>query len=127
MALQTQLRQLLLVEDDPDQCRALQDRLELYGYTVTCAADGRAAMDMLEVGSFHGVLLDLNLPKVHGNEVLVRTRQRFPDLPVLILSASQSRLRAAKASQTGACGYLLKPFNAGDFKNALHCCFGPAK
>lgn len=118
--------QLLVVEDDSDQCKVLHDRFKMYGYAVTCAQDGLSAMDMLESGSFDGMLLDLNVPKLHGNDVLLRTRHRYPDMPVLIMSASQSGIRAVKASQAGACGYLVKPFSAGDFKNALHCCFGPA-
>ncbi|WP_447985912.1 response regulator [Nitrospira sp. Nam74] len=126
MAVPIQRRHLLVVEDDFDQRKVLQDRLQLYGYTVACVADGRTAMDRLESDWFDGLLLDLNLPVLHGNEVLAQARQKFPDLPVLIMSASQSRIRAAKASQAKACGYLLKPFNAADFKSALHCCFGSA-
>jgi DNA-binding response OmpR family regulator len=126
MAVSTSPRQLLVVEDDADQCRVIQDRLKLYGYAVACAQDGRTAIDMLEGGSFDGVLLDLNLPTLHGNDVLRQTRQRFPDMPVLVMSASQSGIRAAKASQAGACGYLVKPFSAGDFKSALQGCFGLA-
>jgi DNA-binding response OmpR family regulator len=118
-------RHLLVVEDDVDQCRVLQDRLQLYGYTVTCVGDGRTAIDRLESGSFDGLLLDLNLPILHGNEVLVQACHKLPHLPVLIISASQSQIRAAKASEAKACGYLLKPFNAADFKSALHGCFGP--
>ena len=117
---------LLVVEDDADQRQVLSDRLQLYGYTVACVADGRTAMDRLESGSFDGLMLDLNLPMLDGNEVLVQARQKFPTLPVLVMSASQSRIRAAKASQAKACGYLLKPFNAVDFKSALHGCFGAA-
>ena len=41
-------RQLLVVEDDADQSKVLQDRLQLYGNAVACAADGRTTMDMLE-------------------------------------------------------------------------------
>jgi two-component system, OmpR family, response regulator QseB len=118
-------RHLLLVEDDADQCRVLQDRLQLYGYTVDYVQDGRTAMDSLGSGSFDGLVLDLNLPILNGHEVLAQARQKFPNLPVLIISASQSRIRAAKASQAKACGYLLKPFNVTDFKSALHGCFGP--
>jgi DNA-binding NtrC family response regulator len=118
-------RHLLVVEDDADQCRVLQDRLQLYGYTVHYVQDGRTAMDSLESGSFDGLVLDLNLPILNGNEVLAQARQKFPDLPVLIMSASQSRIRAAEASQAKACGYLLKPFNTADFKSAFHRCFGP--
>ena len=126
MTTPTERKRLLLVEDDADQRNAIQDRLKLYGYAVACAGDGCTAMDLLHSGLFQGVLLDLNLPKLHGNEVLRQTRQSFPDMPVLIMSASQSRIRAAKACQAGACGYLVKPFSAGDFKSALNSCFGPA-
>lgn len=126
MALPRSRRHLLVVEDDSDQRQVLQDRLQLYGYTVACVADGRTAMDTLESDSFDGLVLDLNLPLLHGTEVLAQARQKLPDLPVLIMSASQSRIRAAKASQATACGYLLKPFTASEFKSALHCCFGPA-
>ena len=126
MVASTPPRHLLVVEDDFDQRQVLKDRLQLYGYTVACVADGRTAMDRLDSGSFDGLMLDLNLPMLDGNEVLAQTRQKFPDLPVLIMSASQSRIRAAKASPAKACGYLLKPFNAVEFKSALHCCFGAA-
>jgi DNA-binding response OmpR family regulator len=124
MARSTAPQQLLIVEDDADQSRVIQDRLKLYGYAVACAVDGRTAIEMLDSGSFDGVLLDLNVPEVHGSEVLRETRQRFPEMPVLIMSASQSGIREAKASQPRACGYLVKPFNAADFKSALQCCFG---
>ena len=85
MARQGPFKRLLVVEDDPDQCRALRDRLELYGYADSCAEDGSTAMQMLEADSFHGVLLDLNLPSISGHEVLAQARQAFPALPVLIM------------------------------------------
>jgi CheY-like chemotaxis protein len=52
MALPISPRHLLVVEDDSDQRQVLQDRLQLYGYTVACVADGGTAMDTLESGSF---------------------------------------------------------------------------
>ena len=127
MALQATFKHLLVVEDDPDQSRALRDRLQLYGYTVACAHDGDAAMEMLQAHSFDGVLLDLNLPTVPGTQVLVEAREVFPALPVLVMSASQSRIRAAKGSPAGACSYILKPFGIAELKQALHSCFGPAE
>lgn len=127
MALPGTAKRLLVVEDDPDQSRALRDRLELYGYAVSCAEDGGDAMEMLQGDSFHGVLLDLNLPIISGHEVLARARQTFPDLPILIMSASQTRIRAAKESDAGACCYISKPFGIAELKQALHSCFGPAQ
>jgi CheY-like chemotaxis protein len=126
MALQGAVKRLLVVEDDPDQSRAVRDRLELYGYAVSCAKDGQLALEVLQAENpFDGILLDLNLPRVAGIQVLVKTRQRLPHLPVLVMSASSTRLRAAKESNL-ACGYLAKPFGSAEFKQALHRCFGPA-
>jgi DNA-binding response OmpR family regulator len=127
MASRTQLRRLLVVEDDPDQCRALKDRLEHYGYTVTCAEDGDAAVEMLKQNSFDGILLDLSLPTVQGGDVLWRAHEVCPGLPVLILSVSQSRIRAVRESQSAACGYICKPFTIDELKQALRTCFGPAR
>ncbi len=127
MALESTLKRLLVVEDDPDQSRALRDRLELYGYAVSCAEDGDAAMQMLQSHSFHGVLLDLNLPSISGTYVLAEARRAFPALPVLIMSASHSRIRAAKDTNAAACAYILKPFGIAQLKQALQSCFGTAQ
>lgn len=126
MALQAAAKRLLVVEDDPDQSRAVCDRLELYGYAVSCAQDGQVAMEILQTeASFDGVLLDLNLPHMSGLQLLTATRQALPELPVLVMSASSSRLQAAKQSKL-ACGYIAKPFGTAQFKEAVRECFGPA-
>jgi DNA-binding NtrC family response regulator len=126
MALPSTAKRLLVVEDDPDQSRAVRDRLELYGYAVSCAKDGRIAMEMLEAKqTFDGVLLDLNLPHVAGIQLLANTRQSLPHVPVLVMSASSTRLRAAKECNL-ACAYIAKPFGSAQFKEAVQRCFGPA-
>ena len=125
MVRETPLKRLLLVEDDPDHSRGVHDRLELYGYAVSCAESGGTAINMLQADSFDGVLLDLNLPDISGIQVLAAAHQAVADVPVLIMSASQSALRAAKESNA-ACGYIAKPFGIAAFKQALQACFGPA-
>jgi DNA-binding NtrC family response regulator len=126
MALQATVKRLLVVEDDPDQSGAIHDRLELYGYAVSCAENGEIAMNMLQAeDSFDGVLMDLNLPRLHGVAVLAATRQTLPHVPVIVMSASSSRLRAAKEANL-ACRYIAKPFGVAQFKQAVHECFGPA-
>ena len=58
-------------------------------------------------------------------KLLAATRQALPHLPVLVMSASSSRLQAAKESNL-ACGYIAKPFGTAQFKQAVQGCFGPA-
>lgn len=125
MARHATWKRLLVVEDDPDQARAVRERLELYGYRVSCAGDGQIAMDMLLADSFDGVLLDLNLPHAPGIQLLMAAREALPKLPVLVMSASSSRLRAAMESNA-ACGYIAKPFGIHQFKQAVQGCFGSA-
>ena len=103
----------------------LCDRLKLYGYTVACANDGPAALEMLRTDTYHGLLLDLNLPTMPGHRVLEQARHACPDLPVLVVSASQSGIQAVKAAQPQACAYMLKPYNSSELKQALVKSFGP--
>jgi CheY-like chemotaxis protein len=103
----------------------LCDRLKLYGYAVACADDGPEALEMLQRDSYHGLLLDLNLPTMPGHEVLEQARQARPDLPVLVMSASQSGIRTLKESQSSASAYLVKPYNSSELKQALVKSFGP--
>lgn len=103
----------------------LCDRLKLYGYAVGCAKDGPAALEMLHTDSYNGLLLDLNLPTMPGRRVLEQARHACPDLPVLIMSASQSGIRTLKEAEPTACAYLVKPYNSSELKQALVKSFGP--
>jgi DNA-binding response OmpR family regulator len=125
VAAQPTVPRLLVVEDDPDQCRMLCDRLRLYGYAVAWAGDGPAALEMLQTDSYNGLLLDLNLPTMPGHQVFQKTRHAYPHLPVLIMSASQSGIRKLSESEPTACTYLLKPYNSSQLKQALVKSFGP--
>jgi len=74
---------ILMVEDDPDIAMMLSDRLKRMGHEVMTAYDGQAALDAMEKVAPGFLLLDLELPKVNGMEVLKRVRKDWPDLPVL--------------------------------------------
>lgn len=78
---------ILLVEGDPDISIVLRDRLESLGHEVVSVTDGQAAVDTLEGGQLNPglLLLDLELPKLGGMEVLRRVRKDWPDIPVVIL------------------------------------------
>lgn len=103
----------------------LCDRLKLHGYAVACADDGPEALEMLQRDSYHGLLLDLDLPTMPGHRVLEQARQACPDLHILIMSASQSGIRALKEAQATECTSLVKPYNSSELKQALVKSFGP--
>ena len=67
---------LLVVEDEADLSYFIQKGLEKSGYLVDAAYDGQEALFMAESGSYDCVILDLNLPKMDGLEVLRRLRTK---------------------------------------------------
>ncbi len=119
-------KRILVVDDDPDIRQVLLDRMSAYGYTVETAINGREALDALKRGGFDGVLLDMRMPEIDGLEVLRRTHDSHPDLPVVMVTAMSVKEQIVQAAAEGACAYLLKPFDATQLKHTVEQCFGPA-
>src|SRR5438093_10409347 len=78
---------ILVVEDDPSVAQVLAEVLRVEGHDVLVALDGVEALNVVETTTVDGVFLDLVMPGLDGLSVLSRIRSRFPDLPVVILSA----------------------------------------
>jgi two-component system response regulator FlrC len=103
---------VLIVEDDSSLREALCDTLELAGYTIAAAADGRTAIDFLERDNVGMVVTDVQMPRMDGNSLLKRIRNRQPDIPVVLMTAYGTVQKAVEAMRNGASDYLLKPFEA---------------
>ena len=78
------------------------------------AASGLEAIERLALGPIQLMVLDLNMPDMHGLEVLgfVRANHKFQQLPVLVLTTRNEPESRAAAMQAGATGYMTKPFTA---------------
>jgi DNA-binding NtrC family response regulator len=111
---------ILLVEDDPDISVVLRDRLESMGHEVMSVSDGQAAVEALEKEQISPglLLLDLELPKLGGIEVLRRVRKDWPDIPVIIMTAFGTIARAVEAMKEGAADFITKPFD-NDYLNIV--------
>jgi len=104
---------VLIVEDDSGIRRGLADALRFGGFTVLEAADGPAAMTLLEGGGLDLVLLDVMLPKgVDGYSILRTIRDRSATLPVIMLTARGSESDRVEGLNAGADDYVVKPFSA---------------
>ena len=107
---------ILIVDDEPINRQVLVNYLTGFGHRVSVAGEGRAALELLEEGSFDLVLLDIMMPRMSGYEVCRQIRQRWPfdQLPVLFLTAkSQIRDRLAGFAEGGN-DYLIKPIARGE-------------
>jgi len=103
--------QVLVVEDDKPLAELLRQQLEAKSYLVSVVHDGEAARDAICGGGFDLVILDLNLPKLDGVQVLRQVRPSVPRLPVLVLTARNRVEDKALALDTGADDCMVKPFS----------------
>lgn len=101
---------ILLVEDDRALREALADTLALGGYPYLEAGDGEAALQLLEREQVAMVVSDVNMPGMDGHALLRVLRERFPQLPVLLMTAYGTVQNAVEAMRDGAVDYLVKPF-----------------
>ena len=101
---------ILVVEDDPQLRDALCLTLECAGHRVLGAADGQAALRLLDREAFNLVVSDLRMHPMDGIELLKAIRGRETHLPVLLMTAFGDVDKAVSAMRAGACDFLLKPF-----------------
>lgn len=102
---------LLVVEDDSTLGEVIARALTDAGYAVDVARDGAAADHMLALEPYDLVILDLNLPRVAGLEVLARARRRGTKIPVLLLTARGALDDRVRGLDAGGDDYLVKPFD----------------
>lgn len=128
---------VLLIEDDTDQAQWIKDHMQNQAIKMRVhhVLDGEEALNyLLHKDKFvspqtspqpHLILLDLRLPKYDGLEVLekIRALPHALEIPIIILSASQSDRDMQKAYQLHANSYLVKPLNDDEFETLLiHLC-----
>jgi two-component system, OmpR family, response regulator QseB len=108
--LRESVMRLLLVEDDLLLGNGIQVILQGAGYAVDWLTDGEAALHALNIETFDGAVLDLNLPRKSGLEILKHLRSTGKVLPVLILTARDTLQDKISGLDLGADDYMVKPF-----------------
>ena len=103
-------RTILVVDDEPTLRETLADGLEVEGFRVVVAADGREALTRFRAERPDLVVLDLMLPELSGVEVCRIIRAESP-VPILMLTAKDSELDKVVGLELGADDYVTKPFS----------------
>src|SRR6478672_3161086 len=110
---------LLLAEDNAQLSTWLARALRQSHFAVDCLRDGAEADRSLASEDYDAVILDLNLPRIDGLEVLRRLRQRGSRTPVLVLSARNALDDRVAGLNLGADDYLPKPFELAELEARL--------
>jgi len=101
---------ILIVEDDEQLREAICDTCEISGYSVASAEHGQAALVQLNEQSFKLVISDVQMQPMDGAELLTKIKSKYPDLPVVVMTAYASIEKAVNFMRLGAADYLVKPF-----------------
>jgi len=102
---------ILIVEDEPDIVKLIQNRLDKEIFDVTITMDGAEALRLIETNHYDLVTLDIMLPHVDGLTLCENVRSRHKDSLILIISALDTMERKEKAYALGADDYIDKPFS----------------
>jgi two-component system chemotaxis response regulator CheY len=117
---------ILVVDDFSTMRRIVRNLLKELGYTnVDEAEDGVAALQKLKGGNFQFVVTDWNMPNMTGIELLraIRADVALKPLPVLMITAEAKKENIIEAAQSGASGYIVKPFTAATLEEKLNKIF----
>jgi len=102
---------ILVAEDEPEIAEVIAAYLEREGFRTVRASDGRSALDLHLALKPDLVMLDVQMPRLDGWEVLAELRRRG-DTPVIMLTALDQDIDKLQALRIGADDYVVKPFNA---------------
>lgn len=107
------LRRVLVVDDSLVVRKVMQRDLEADGLEVETAIDGFNALEILENSTFDIALVDIEMPRMNGYELLEKLRQdsRFGDLPIIIITSRSGSQHKKRAVELGAEGYITKPYD----------------
>ena len=112
-------KKVVVVNDEEDILRLVADRLEFYGLEVRTARDGRDGVERVEQERPDLVLLDVWMPGMDGLEALAVIRANYPQLPVLMVSASAEQEVVEECLKQGATDYLIKPFEPAELQGKV--------
>lgn len=102
---------ILVVEDDQDLLEAVCTTIKLSGYDAVSASNGQDALNVIQTQQIGMVVSDVQMKPMDGLTLLKKIKTLNPELPILLMTAYREIDKAITAMRSGACDYLLKPFD----------------
>jgi DNA-binding response OmpR family regulator len=102
---------ILIVDDEPEIVRGLQDNLRFEGYATISASNGRDALELATREALDLILLDVMMPAMSGWDVCRELRRNGVDIPIIMLTARGEEADRVQGLELGADDYVTKPFS----------------
>ena len=103
------MKTILIVEDEKLLLEVFSDTLRETGYNIVTALDGKTTLKHLEEAEPDLMILDIKLPDVSGLELLKKTREIYPDIPIIICTAYDSFKSDVEVGEFKVSDYIVKP------------------
>lgn len=102
---------VLIIEDDVQLSIAISEFFKIKEWDIVSAKDGLDAIDQIDNGNFDLYIIDINIPRINGLDILKHIRKTDLDAPVIIITASLEIQNFATAFKNGCSEYIKKPFH----------------
>jgi two-component system response regulator AtoC len=112
-------RTILVVDDEPRLREVIASALEDLGYRTLLAESGEAAIGVIEADDVDLVLTDLRMPVMDGRELLHQVRNRWPGMPIVVMTAYSTVKDAVQMIKEGAFDYVSKPFEIDELSATI--------
>nr|HET6905023.1 response regulator [Ktedonobacteraceae bacterium] len=115
-------KHILVVDDSPSVRRVVGNMLKQHGWEVQMARDGVEALDLISRQTPAAVLLDIEMPRMDGYELIatVRAQEQYRTLPMVVLTSRAATKHQQRAIQLGASSYVVKPYQDEELINILN-------
>lgn len=122
------MKKILVVENDPALRMLAAQLLELEGYAVAEAENGRLALESIAADPPDLVLCDLLMPEMGGCEVLdeMSRHPRYAAIPLVFLTASAAPIDRETCLSQGAAGFIIKPFQRAELLQTIRALLSPS-
>ena len=105
------MARVLIIEDEPDMRKGLEDNLKFEGYETTSTGNGDEGLRIAERAQHDLIVLDLMLPGMDGMEICRRLKSQSIDTPIIMLTARGAESDRVLGLESGADDYITKPFS----------------
>ncbi|GAC1343511.1 MAG: hypothetical protein NVSMB27_03490 [Ktedonobacteraceae bacterium] len=115
-------KHVLVVDDSPSVRRVVSNMLKQHGWEALMARDGVEALEMISQETPAAVLLDIEMPRMDGYELIatVRAQEQYRTLPLVVLTSRAAAKHQQRAIQLGANSYVIKPYQDEELINTLN-------
>ncbi|MCA0446458.1 MAG: hybrid sensor histidine kinase/response regulator [Bacteroidetes bacterium] len=117
---------VLCADDSVSIRKYVESLLKREEYEVVTAQDGAEAYDLAEKSKYDLIMTDLEMPKMHGYELIsaLRSKSQFNSIPIVILTARSGEKHRRRGLELGANAFLNKPFDVDELLNTIHSLLG---